>query len=179
MNKARTKRPALPWILFAVALAAAVVFAVLWAKAVADKGRAEAAERRRAEVTSAATSFLQALTNFSGATIDEDVREIRSFAIGDFAEQVETFFGPRAVAALRQAKARSVGRVESVFVQSLSGETASVFGVVNEAVSNGNSPVPRTEILRVNVEMIETASGWKVDRVDILQSPGGPFPGGG
>jgi hypothetical protein len=160
----------LPWALLAVAVVAAVLFAVLWQGA---QGR----ERQRAEVASAASSFLLALTNFSGATIESDIAEIQSYAVGDFADQVKSFFDPQAVAALRQAQARSVGRIRSLFVESLSGGSATVFGVVDEAVSNAAQSAPRTELIRIDIEMIETTQGWKVNRVNILQSPGqSPFP---
>jgi len=154
----------LPWALLAVAIAAMLLFAFLWQGA-------QGHERRRAEVAAAASSFLLALTNFSGATIESDVAEIRRYAVGDFADQVEMFFDPEAVAALREAQARSVGRVRSLFVQSLSGGSATVFGVVDEAVSNTGQPAPRTELIRIDIEMIETTDGWKVNRVNILQSP--------
>lgn len=154
----------LPWALFVVAVAATVLFAFLWQGA-------QRHERRRAEVASAASSFLLALTNFSGATIETDIAEIRRYAVGEFADQVETFFDPQAVEALRSAQARSVGRIRSLFVQSLSGGSATVFGVVDEAVSNAGQPAPRTELIRIDIEMIETTDGWKVNRVNILQSP--------
>ncbi len=160
---------ALPWALFVLALAAAVVFAVAWRGA---QGR----ERERTEVASVATQFLQALTNFGGPTIDRDVAEIRSYAIGDFASQVATFFDDATVSALRAANAVSVGHVQSVFIESLSGDTAEAFGVVNETLSN-TSTAAHPEVLRVDVEMVKTSSGWKVDRVTLLQSPGG-FPSG-
>jgi hypothetical protein len=163
----------LPWALFAIALAAAVLFAVLW------RG-AQGQERRRAEVASEAGRFLTALTNFKGATIDSDVAAIRSFAVGDFAGQLEHFFGQEAMDALRQAGAQSVGRVHSVFVESLAGDSATVFGVVDESVVNAANPVPRTEVLRVEIEMIHTTGGWKVESANILQSPGEvPFSPGG
>jgi hypothetical protein len=145
-------------------VALAVLFAAMWQGSQAEEGK-------RAEVASAASTFLLALTNFTGATIQSDIAEIRSYAVGDFADQVETFFDPQAVAALQQAQARSVGRIRSLFVQSISGGSASVFGVVDEAVSNSAQPSPRTEIIRIDVEMIETTQGWKVNRVNILQSP--------
>ncbi|HEY3208620.1 MAG TPA: hypothetical protein VGL18_02335 [Actinomycetota bacterium] len=154
-----------------MALATAVLFAVLWQGAQAD-------ERRRAEVASTAGSFLLALTNFSGATIESDIAEIRRYAVGDFADQVETFFDPQSVAALQQAQARSVGRIRSLFVESLSGGSATVFGVVDEAVSNSAQAAPRTELIRIDIEMIETTQGWKVNSVNILQSPGQPPFGG-
>lgn len=155
-----------------MALAAAVLFAVLWQGAQGN-------ERRRAEVASTASSFLIALTNFSGATIQSDIAEIRRYAVGDFADQVETFFDPQSVAALQQAQARSVGRIRSLFVESLSGGSATVFGVIDEAVSNATQTAPRTELIRIDIEMIETTQGWKVNRVSILQSPGQPPFGSG
>ena len=162
---------AVPWTLFVLALAAAVLFASLWQRAQSD-------DRRRAEVVAQTTTFLTALTNFKGATISADVARIRSYAVGDFAGQVKQFFGAQTVAAIRSAQATSAGKVRSVFVESIDGTTASVFGVVDETVTNKASATPRTEVLRAEIELIQTKDGWKVDRVDILQSPGSaPFGG--
>jgi Mce-associated membrane protein len=159
------------WVLFALALSAAILFAGLWQSA-------KASERRRAEVASNASRFLTALTNFQGRTIEADVAEIRAFAVGEFAKQVDTFFGQQAVEALRSAGAQSIGRVHSIFVESLSGDSATVFGVVDESVTNAANPAPRTEVLRVEIEMIHTTDGWKVESVNILQSPDQSLPFG-
>jgi flagellar basal body-associated protein FliL len=156
----------LPWSLLAVAVAAAITFAFLW------RG-AKSGEHKRTQVAAVANRFLIALTNFQGETIDADVREIRSFAVGDFAEQVNTFFDPDATKALRDAKAKSVGRVQNLFVESLSGASATVFGVVNEQVTNTANPAPRSDVVRIEIELIDTKAGWKVNRVNILQSPTG------
>lgn len=123
-------------------------------------------------VIAVARQFVSALTNFQAATIDRDVNRIRSFAVGDFADQVDQFFDAKAVADIKDAEARSVGRIKSVFVQTLNGPTASVFGVVNEIVTNKSSPTPTTEVVRLDIQMIQTAAGWKVSSVEILQSPG-------
>jgi hypothetical protein len=161
--------PYLPWVVAGVAVGLAILFAILWQSA-------ESPNRRRIQVAGSAREFLLALTNFSGETIDQDAEEISSFAVGDFADQVRTFFNQRARQALRKAKATSQGRVQKVFVESLSGDTASVFGVVSESVTNSATQTPRAEVLRIEMDMIETKDGWKVNRVNILQSPGsGPF----
>jgi hypothetical protein len=171
-------RRSVPWIVAALALAAAVAFGLLWRSAESAKSDAQALDHRRAEVVATTTNFLGALTNFKGETIDADVQRIRSFAVGDFANQVSKFFGPTNVAALKRAKVASVGRVRSVFVQSISGTQASVFGVVDEAIRNSTS-APRTMTLRIDVEMVDTSKGWKVSSVDILTSPGAnPFGSG-
>lgn len=155
-----------PWALLVLALGLAVLFAVLWSGQRSD-------DRRREEVEAAARGFLLALTNFAPDTIDQDVEEIRSFAVGQFADEVGETFSPEQVAAIRENEATSVGRVRNLFVQNLEEDTATVFGVVDETVANSSSPTPRSDVLRLEIGLIETSEAWKVDRVEILQSPGG------
>ena len=170
-------RQTLSWALFLLVLGAAILFFILWRQAAGKSGGGT--ETEQAQVVRTATSFLTALTNFKGATIDSDVAQIKAFAVGDFSDQVDRFFGPTARAALRKAKAESTGHVESVFVQSLSGDQSDVFAVVSETITNASSAAPKAQTVRIDMGMIDTASGWKVNRVDILQSPGQPaIPGG-
>src|SRR5438094_10503615 len=96
---------ALPWALVVVSLAVAGWFGWKW-------HQADLADRRRAGVAVVARDFLSTLTNFQAATIERDVARIRSYAIGDFANQVNTFFGADAVDAIRSAQAKSVGKVQ-------------------------------------------------------------------
>lgn len=158
------RSPRLPWILAAVAAAAAIVFAVLWLGL-----RGQAAPREDVEAT--ARGFLLALTNFDAATIDRDVEEIRSYAVGDFAQEVRETFSPDRIAAIRESEATSVGRIRDVFVQSIDGDTATVFGVVDETVRNSASPAPASDLLRTELVLVRTTGGWKITSVQILQSP--------
>ena len=139
---------------------------------------ATTANRQRTQVAATARSFLFALTNFQAATIDRDVARIRSYAVGDFAQQVRTFFGPQAIQTLKDADAKSTGRVQSVFVETLNGGSATAFGLVNQTVTNRSQPTARGEVLRVEIQLIDTSKGWKVARVDILQLPTGSPLGG-
>jgi Mce-associated membrane protein len=154
-----------PWALTVLVAGAAIAFAVLWQEA-------ETQESDRDEVVAVARDFTTALTNFSADTIDEDAERIRSFAVGDFGEEVDTFFGPRAVEAIKEADATSTGVIDEVFIQSLDEDEASVFAVVTETITNAATTEPRTDTLRLEVGMIETGSGWKIDRVEVFQSPG-------
>ena len=154
----------LPWTLFVLAVGAGGYAGWLWQQG-------EMQERREREVLAVARDFLTTITNFQADTIDQDVEEIRAFAVGNFADEVGEFFGQENVDRIKEAEAVSVGRIESVYLQSLSGDTASVFGVVNEVVTNNTSPTAQTEVVRFNVDMIETASGWKISDVEILQTP--------
>lgn len=155
----------MPWTLVVLALGAAVTFLILWQEA-------ETEGNEQDEVVAVATDFINALTNFSADTIDEDAEEIRSYAVGDFEEEVDTFFGERAIAAIKEADATSSGEIEEIFIQSLDEDEASVFAVVTETITNAATTEPRTDTLRLEVGLIETGSGWKVQSVEVFQSPG-------
>jgi Mce-associated membrane protein len=170
MPKPSVRSRRLPWLLLVLAVAAAVTFGWLW-----WGERAE--DARREDVEATAAGFLLALTNFDAATIDADVREIRSYAIGQFADEVDQTFNADRVAAIREGQASSAGTMRSLFVQELGQDTATVFAVVDETTSNSSSPAPRQDVLRVEVELIETEGGWKVNRVEILQSLSGGLVG--
>jgi Mce-associated membrane protein len=158
------RSPVFPWAIAGFTTAAAIVLAILWVGL-----RAEVAPRE--EVAATARGFLQALTNFDASTIDRDVEEIRSYAVGDFAREVEQTFSPDRIQAIRDSEATSVGRIRDVFVQSIDGATATAFGVVNETVQNAESPAPTNDVLRIELILVETDHGWKVSSVQILQSP--------
>ena len=160
-----------PWVLSALAVVAAVIFFLLW-----QQERSDA--RAREEMAARAESFVVALTNFSAETIEDDAARIKSFAVGDFAQEADAFFGDQAVAAIEEAQAVSEGDIESLFVQELEGESGSVFAVVSETVMNSERAEPQTDTLRLEVGMIKTSSGWKVNRVEILQSSGTVLPSG-
>lgn len=161
-----------PWILFFVAAVAAVTLgALLLQQRSEDDLRVEARETAR--------SFATALTNFSHETIDQDAQEIRSFAVGAFEQEVDAFFGPDAVAAIKEAAATSTGEIVALFVQSLEDDEASVFAVVEVTIANSATDEPQTDLLRMELGMIRTGGRWKVGRVDLFQSPGGGLPGAG
>src|SRR5918996_1713476 len=93
----RRRASILPWVLVAVAVAGAAAFAVLWQGA-------EAEQRAENELRDRARAFVLALTNFSSDSIQADVEEIRSFATGRFAEEVDTLFGEQTIAADRRGR---------------------------------------------------------------------------
>jgi hypothetical protein len=155
----------LPWALVAVLLAASLTNWWL----LRSERREDA---RAAEITAIADDFMHALTSFSAGTIDADVARIKSFAVGDFAQQVDQTFSSDRIHQIEQAKVVSTSTVRSVFVESLDAESASVFGVVDETVTNNVSTERKTDVLRMEVHLIRTVEGWKVVQVNILQTPG-------
>jgi Mce-associated membrane protein len=161
----------LPWLVAGVALAIAAVFAYLW-------WQHKSEDNARREIEEIATEFTHALTDFSAETIESDVREIKSFAVGSFSDEVDTFFGDETVAAVKEAEATSDGDIEGLYVQRIGEASASVFVLVSETVTNASLTEPQTDTLRIEVDLIETTQGWKVESVQILQAPGGGLLGG-
>jgi Mce-associated membrane protein len=153
------------------ALVIAGVFAYLW-----WQYRSE--DNARREIERVTTNFTQALTDFSADTIEADVREIKSFAVGSFSDEVDTFFGEETVAAVKEAEATSDGEIEGLYVQRIGDASASVFVLVSETVTNAAVTEPQTDTLRLEVDLLETTAGWKVESVQILQAPGGGLLGG-
>lgn len=160
-----------PWCLAVVFAAAAGLFFLQY-------NDLKTEDDRRDEVADVARDFITALTNFSHETVDEDIEEIHSYAVGDFAEEADTFLGEDGIAAITEAEAVSEGEIISLFVQAVDSDEASVFAVVRETISNALTQEPQSDILRLEVGMIKTSEGWKVNRVDVFQSPGtGLVPG--
>ena len=171
-RRAWAGRVSLPWVVAALATLAAVAFAVLWLQARSDVRAFEDAAAEREALEETARAFVLDLTNFGYQTIEADVRRIRSYATGPFEHEVEEFFGPDNVRAIRAARAVSEAEIDKLFVQSLGRDAATVFAVVEETVTNETIEDPRTDIVRMEIGFVRTTSGWKVDRVELFQSPG-------
>jgi len=160
-----TAGKALPWVLFLVAAAVAMFNWYQWRGLKADN-------HEREVVASVGHDFVLALTSFSGTTIDADVRRIKSFAVGDFAQQVDQTFSDAQIQRIKSAHVVSKSKIAKLFVEDVTGAQATVFAVVDETVTNRSSPASRTDVLRLEVGLIDTTDGWKVNNVNILQTPG-------
>ncbi|MDQ4059380.1 MAG: hypothetical protein M3124_09695, partial [Actinomycetota bacterium] len=86
----RALKRLLPWILFGLALVAAVAFGVLWQQ---EWSKANEQDELRAQ----ATEFINDLTSISAETAEADAEEIKAWAVGDFAEEAEVFYGDKAI----------------------------------------------------------------------------------
>ena len=153
-----------PWALFVVAAGLATFTG--W-----KYERATAADKQQAQVKAVTARLLVGLSNFDGTTIDADVGMLKGLAVGRFATDVKNVFTPDRVDQIKKLKVTSSGKIRSVFVQNISGGNASVFAVVDETTDNSTSD-PKTETVRFDIALIDTKDGWKIENVEILQSPG-------
>jgi len=155
----------LPWFLLALALTAAVTFGFLWQEA---QSTANAEDELRAQ----ATEFIGDLMSISAETAEADADAIKQWAVGDFADEAEVFYGQEAIDAVVELDATTEGEIRELFIQSLEDGEGSVFAVVDHTVTNSTTDEPKTDTVRMSIEMIESEDGWKVNRVRIFESPG-------
>ena len=148
----------------ALGMLGTVGFGVAW-------WRADDATHRQDSARNTTRDFLLALTNFDAATVDADFARIQSYATGDFANQANQFFGSQVRQALKQVQASSRGEVRSLYVESLSGGTASVFGVVDQTIINSKFTGPEADELRIDVTLRRVGGHWRVSEVNVLQAP--------
>ena len=172
----RARRPGTVPMRWAVALvvvavaasAAAMSFGLKWSS-LSDQA-AQAASVRKVSST-----FLTDLTNFKPTTVDADFSALLTFATGDFAHQANQFFGTDIRQKLEQAQAQSEGQIRNLYVESLGGGKAEVFAVVDQTYVNttiskgGGQPVP--DVLRVELDLAQSAGIWKISEVSVLQAP--------
>jgi hypothetical protein len=162
------------WALALAALAlagsgAAVTFGLKWSQLSGQAGQATTVRR-------VASTFLTQLTTFKPTTVDADFGALLTFATGDFATQANQFFGTNIRQQLEQAQAESEGQIRNLYVQSLSGGKAEVYGVVDQTYTNdtiakgGGQPV--ADVLRVVLDLTQVSGDWKISEVSVLQAPG-------
>ena len=161
-------------------LVVCVVLAALGFAGTGYFGRAWLQQRsdnaRLSQVRSTATGFVQSLTNFDPGTVDSDFARIQSYATGSFATQAKQFFGSAIRQQLQTAGAASRGQVRDLFVESLTGNDATVFAVVDQTYLNDKLKSAAADTLRLELDMTDGTAGWRIAAVTVLQSPAG-FPG--
>lgn len=146
-------------------------FAFLWQREANENAA-------RVQVREVAERFTQNLITFDYRTLDSDIERIREDATGSFQGELDVAFGGDIDAfrqALREAKAQSSGSVLGSIVRSLEGDTAEVLVVADQRIQNDETPEPRTIPRRIELTLVETSEGWKVDRV----AASGGLAGGG
>lgn len=156
----------LPWSVAAVMTVAAVTFAAMWAPLYLQN-------QDRERVREAAEDLVLHLTTFEGATIDEWVQETQRQATDTYAEEVNALFDPELRAALRDAEAKSVGRLVNLFVQDVDGDDAMVFVVVRQTITNAQTSEPVEDELRMQIELRNEGGQWKAAKVEVLGPQGG------
>jgi Mce-associated membrane protein len=125
-------------------------------------------ERARTEAFDTSRRFLVRLTTYNSSTLDAQRREVLALATGRFRTEYTQLTGPDFIAALRDRQADSKGIVSRLAVTSLEGDNAGVLAVVEVSVTNKDLPAPNVERNVIELSLVRTGSGWRVDAVSIL-----------
>jgi hypothetical protein len=142
------------------------VFGHAWASQQAQLGQ-------QAQVRTVASDFLLALTNFDAKNVDADFSRIQGYATGTFAKQSNRFFGSAIRTQLEAALASSRGQLRNLYIQSLSGNQASVYSVVDQTYVNDKMQSPSADVLQIVTDLSRIGSVWKVSDVTVLNNATG------
>jgi hypothetical protein len=159
-------------VIAAIGVAFAILFGIWW-----NGQRVQADNRAAAQRTG--QNFLIALTNFDSRTINADFARINSYATGDFAKQAQQFFGPQIRQQLEASQAASRGQISSIYVQSATSNSASVYAVVDQTIVNRNFNAPQADELRIVLTLNKVRAGWRIGEVTVLQAPTSNSSGAG
>jgi Mce-associated membrane protein len=154
-----------------VSLTAAVI-AVLVAAVLAESFllfTGNSAERTRAEVLDVARPFLVVLTTYNSSTLDDQRTRVLATSTGKFARDYDTqLTGSGILATLREREADSRGSILRSAVTSLEGDSAIVLAVMRVAVTNKDVKTPRVENPVLELTLVQTTKGWKIDSVTLV-----------
>lgn len=124
---------------------------------------------RRRDVIRLSQRFAVALSSYDYHHLDADFARVRSMSTAGFQDEYNQLLGGQQfIDALRQSQAVSTATIQTgPLLASLTGDDARTFTVVNQRIVNTSNAQPQLTRTRVELYLIETVSGWKVDRVDI------------
>jgi hypothetical protein len=153
----------LPWILFALAIAATVALAV-------QVQELRAQESAREDVERAAGTFMLTLTTWDGTQdMSETREELRAAGTERFAGEVDELFGTTEdLAGLAEIGARSEGDVRRSFVQEIDGDQASALIVVVQRLSSDLTDEDEVAVRYAEIELLDRGGEWRVDDVELL-----------
>jgi Mce-associated membrane protein len=119
------------------------------------------------EISAIARRFARNFVTIDYRTIDEDLERMSADATGNFKEQLERTIG--AIGRdFEKRKARSTGRALDSAVLSYEDGTALVQVLLRRTKQNVGTKGPETGNQIVNVSLVRTDDGWKVDNLSQL-----------
>jgi Mce-associated membrane protein len=131
--------------------------------------RSNAPEHARSDVLATSRTFVVALTTYDATSLPAQRTKVLGMASGQFRSDFDRLTSnPSFATALTEAKASSKGAIVNLAISSVNGDNATVLAVVDVSVSNVDLKVPRTDRQVIQMTLVHTSSGWKVDGVAVL-----------
>jgi hypothetical protein len=162
----------LAWIAVAVVcLAAAGVFAGLYFTKGSTSHDARTGGPDAEALRSTANQFANALFTFDAGTLNQNITQAQALSTPAYSQTIASFYTADQVAAAKTAQASSRADIKSVFVESINGDSASVFVVLTDTYANNKDPKPRVDDVRMILSLKRSSGAWKVSDVQVLQAP--------
>jgi Mce-associated membrane protein len=149
-----------------IAIAVAIVLVQLAASVFLF--RSNAPEHNRSDVLSVSRRFVTSLTTYNEGSLSSQRTAVLSMSTGTFRSDFDRLTGSSFADALHQTQASSRGKIVTIAVSSVSSDNATVLGIVDVTVSNKDLKTPRVNRQVIQVALVRTSSGWKVDAVTVL-----------
>ncbi|MGH2785995.1 MAG: hypothetical protein ACRDJ1_12090 [Actinomycetota bacterium] len=126
------------------------------------------ADAGRTDVFQTSQRFLVLLTTYNAGTLTEQREQVLSLAVGKFREDYSTLTDAAFLKALQDREADSKGRVLKLAVTSLEGSNAEALALVEVTTKNKDLPTPRVEQNLIELTLVKSGGGWRIDAVSIL-----------
>ena len=139
-----------------------LVFGVLYA----TQGNSSA---QNPAVNESAQAFLTDFFNFNAKTVDADFTAVTNMATGQFATQAKQFFNSSIRQALEKALAESRGQTRALYVQSETGNAATLYAVVDQTYVNNKITTPQADVVRMVINLANVGGTWKISDVTVLE----------
>lgn len=159
--------------LLVFALAAAAVFAYLWATkdtAVTEREVGSYLDARKDAVTDRATEIIGLMLTYDSTNIDEVSERVLGLATGDFRDDYASLVGGGNLKrALRRSSSSSRGQiVGEPDVSFRAPNEAVAILTVTQTVQSRENPAGTTTDYVMRVVLLHTGGEWKADGVDVL-----------
>lgn len=147
-------------LLIVILIALVLAEAILLVRKDADGGRTE--------VHQTSQRFLVLLTTYNASTLNDQRDQVLAMAVGKFRDDYSTLTDDAFLKALQDRQADSKGRVLKLAVTSLEGDDAEALALVEVSTKNKDLPNPRVENNVIELSLVRTGNGWRIDAVSIL-----------
>ncbi|HET6794735.1 MAG TPA: hypothetical protein VFH45_09850 [Acidimicrobiales bacterium] len=145
-------------------VAGTIAFGLAWAGA-------RTSQDDQTAVNQTARRFLFALTNFDARSVDSAFNTVQGMSTGNFSQQARQVFNSQIRGQLQAAQATTRGQIRYVYIQSLSGDQASVYALVDQTFANNKTTAPQVDELRLSIDMTRVGGQWKVSSLTDLGAP--------
>lgn len=147
-------------------LIAILVAAVLAESVLLFRGNSDA--RVRAQVLQTSSRLVELVTTYDAATLEGQRQAVFSLAIGKAKSNYDAVTGGGLLSVLQTQQATSKGKVDRASVETIGDDSATTLVLVTVTVTNKDLKTPRAQQNLIELSLVRTSSGWKVDDLTIL-----------